>query len=61
VAVKSQRYYSERAAYMRELARKAELEVLKISCIKAAESYELLAKRSDQEKPDPKRNLNIQD
>jgi len=40
--VKGKRYYKERAAYMRALAKTAQTEALKKSCLKAAEEYEAL-------------------
>lgn len=40
--MKGKRYYTERAAYMRALARTAQTEALKTSCLKAAEEYEAL-------------------
>jgi hypothetical protein len=53
--LKSQRYYNERAAYMRELAREAQTEGLRKSCLKAAEAYQILAETAGKPEPDDDR------
>ncbi len=45
--LKSKRYYLEQAAYMRRLAKEAQTEALRKSCLKKAESYEELAKKPE--------------
>lgn len=49
--LKNKRYYIERAAYMRGLAKAAMTESLRKGCLKAAEEYERLAEQTD-ESPD---------
>jgi hypothetical protein len=46
----SKRHYTDRAVYMRRLAREALTEALRKSCLKQAEEYEALA--MDLEKAD---------
>ena len=41
--MKTERYYRDRAIYMRRLAKDAVTEKLRISCLKAAEEFDLLA------------------
>lgn len=43
-SLKSQRYYLDRAIYMRRLANEAVTGKLRESCLKSAEQFELLAK-----------------
>jgi hypothetical protein len=50
-SVRGKRYYTERAAYMRTLARTAQTEALRISCLKAAEQYEALLEAVAEEAP----------
>ena len=38
--MKDKHYYRERAAYLRRLAKEAQTEALRQSCLKAAEEYE---------------------
>ena len=47
--MKGRRYYRERIAYMRSLARTAETAALKASCLKAAEDYEALLAAAEEE------------
>ena len=49
--LKNKRYYNERAAYMRELAKSAQTEGLRKSCLQAAETYDALAGKALE--PDP--------
>lgn len=49
--LKNKRYYNERAAYMRELAKSAQTEALRKSCLQAAETYDALASKARE--PDP--------
>lgn len=42
--LKNEKYYLDRAAYMREIARDAHTEKLRESCLKAAEQLDALAK-----------------
>jgi len=49
--LKNKRYYNERAAYMRELAKSAQTEALRKSCLQAAETYDALASKALE--PDP--------
>jgi hypothetical protein len=46
--LKSKRYYHERAAYMRQLAKDALTESLRKGCLRAAEEYERLAEQVDE-------------
>jgi len=46
--LKSKRYYRERAAYMRQLAKDALTESLRKGCLRAAEEYERLAEQVDE-------------
>jgi hypothetical protein len=41
--LKDRHYYRERAAYLRRLAKEAQTEALRLSCLKAAEEYEAQA------------------
>lgn len=49
--LKNKRYYEERAAYMRSLAKSAQTEALRKSCLQAAETYDALARKAHE--PDP--------
>jgi len=49
--LKNRRYYEERAAYMRSLAKSAQTEALRKSCLQAAETYDALARKAHE--PDP--------
>lgn len=51
--LKSKRYYNEKAAYLRQLAKEAQTEALKKSCLSQAEIYEDLARKSDEKAADP--------
>ena len=44
--MKDKRYYDGRAAYMRQLAKSAQTEVLRKSCLEAAETYDALARKA---------------
>ena len=46
--MRGRRYYMERAAYMRALAKTALTEALKASCLKAAAEYEALLKVAEE-------------
>ena len=50
--LKSKRYYNEKAAYLRQLAREAQTEALKKSCLSQAEIYEDLARKADEKTAD---------
>jgi type VI protein secretion system component VasF len=50
--LKSKKYYLERAAYMRQMAKEAQTEALRASCLRAAEAYEILAQNAGK-LPDP--------
>jgi hypothetical protein len=41
--LKDRHYYRERAAYLRRLAKEAQTDALRLSCLKAAEEYEAQA------------------
>ena len=47
--MKSKRFYNERVAYMRGLAKVAQTEALKASCLKAAEDYAALLMAAEEE------------
>ena len=44
--LKDKRYYEERAAYMRQLAKTAQTEALRKSCLQAAETYDALGRNA---------------
>ena len=46
--LKDRHYYRERAAYLRRLAKEAQTEALRLSCLKAAEEYEAQAMDTEQ-------------
>jgi hypothetical protein len=50
--LKNKRYYQDKAAYMRELAKSAQTEALRKSCLEAAETYEAFAEKAREPKPD---------
>ncbi len=48
---KNKRYYEDRAAFMRLLAKSPRTEALRKSCLQAAETYDALARNARE--PDP--------
>ena len=46
--LKNKHYYNERATYMRQLAKTAQTEGLRKSCLEAAETYDALARQADE-------------
>ena len=50
--MKAKRYYDERAAYMRQLAKSAQTEALRKSCLEAADTYDALARKAQKPAPD---------
>ena len=45
--MKDRQYYRERADYLRRLAKEAQTEALRLSCLRAAEEYEAQAMDMD--------------
>jgi hypothetical protein len=52
VTVKDRHYCRERATYLRRLAKEAQTEALRLSCLKAAEEYEARAMETDKAEAD---------
>ena len=50
--MKDKHYYHDRAAYMRQLAKSAQTEALRKSCLEAAETYDALARKAWEPVPD---------
>ena len=50
--MKDRHYYKERVAYLRRLAKEAQTEALRLSCLKAAEEYEAQAMDMDKAEAD---------
>jgi hypothetical protein len=51
-ALKSKRYYTERAAYLRRLANQAQTEALRKTCLKETEECEALARDAEKAETD---------
>jgi len=49
--LKNKRYYEDRAAYMRSLAKSAQTEALRKSCLQAAETYDAMARQAHEDDP----------
>jgi hypothetical protein len=52
VTVKDRHHCRERATYLRRLAKEAQTEALRLSCLKAAEEYEAQAMETDKAEAD---------
>ena len=50
--LQTKRYYTEKAAYMRRLAKEAQTEALRKSCLTQADVYEALAKKVEEQTSD---------